>query len=265
MVTSMEKAFFIDMDGVINRGNSLIEGADLFVEKLLSKNYRFMFITNNSYHTAFELQERLKNIGIDVDRDRFYTSAMATASFLKSQKKACRAYVIGGQGLREELYKNDIIITDQNPDYVILGETGDYDYMRIMEASHLINEGARFIATNVDLTGPSKRGPVPACGALAAPIEKVTGVTPYFLGKPNPAMMHLARKKLDVHSRNSFMIGDRMETDIVGGIEAGMTCCLVLTGVTKRKELLRYPYQPDYVFETLSEIDPDKILTKWDM
>ncbi len=259
------KAFFIDMDGVINRGRALIEGADLFVEKLVSNNYPFLFLTNNSYHTTFELQEKLRGLGIDVDRDRFYTSAMATASFLKSQKRGCRAYVIGGQGLREELFKNDIIVTDQDPDYVVLGETGDYDYRRITEAIHLINEGARFIATNVDLSGPSERGPMPACGALVAPIEKVTGVTPYFLGKPNPAMMNWARKKVGVHSRDSFMIGDRMETDIVGGLEAGMTCCLVLSGVTSREELAKYPYQPDYIFESILDLDVENIATKWDL
>ena len=155
-------------------------------------------------------------------------------------------------------------ITNENPDYVIVGETEEYDYARIIEATWLIQEGARFIATNPDITGPTQRGPVPACGALVAPIEKVTGVTPYFLGKPNPAMMYWARKKVMVHTRNSFMIGDRMETDIVGGMEAGMTSCLVLTGVTSRKTLARYPYQPDYIFNSISEIDPGRIRSRWD-
>lgn len=262
--TSLEKAFFIDMDGVINKGNCLIRGADLFVEKLLARGCRFMFITNNSYHTRDDLQQRLARMGIDADREKFYTSAMATSSFIRSQKRGCRAYVIGGPGLHEELEKREIIITDKNPDYVILGETGDYDYRKITEAIHLINEGARFIATNMDITGPGDRGPIPACGALVAPIEKVTGVKPYFLGKPNPAMMYWARKKLNVHSRNSFMIGDRMDTDIVGGMESGMTCCLVLSGVTARGDVARFPYQPDYIFESVSDIDPDLIVTKWD-
>jgi len=170
--------------------------------------------------------------------------------------------VIGGKGVTDELEKAGITITSDNPDYVIIAETEEYDYAKIIEATLLIQEGAKFIATNPDLTGPSLRGPVPACGALVAPIQKVTGVAPYFLGKPNPVMMFLARKKLGVHSANCFMIGDRMDTDIVGGLESGMTACLVLSGVTDREIMNRFPYQPDYVFQHLGEIDPDAILSR---
>jgi NagD protein len=188
---------------------------------------------------------------------------MATASFLRVQRpEGCSAYVIGGRGVVEELEHAGITITSERPDYVIIAETEQYDYAKIIEATHLIREGAKFIATNPDLTGPSRRGPVPACGALVAPIERVTGVAPYFLGKPNPAMMFWARKKLGVHSANCFMIGDRMDTDIVGGLESGMTACLVLTGVTSRKDMHRFPYQPDYVFENLGEIDPGAIVSR---
>jgi NagD protein len=261
---SIQKAFFIDMDGVINKGFHLIPGANEFVERLIKGEHKFLFITNNSYHTPAELRERLYKIGIDVNEGYFYTSAMATASFLDYQKRNCSAYVIGGKGLKHELRKMNVTITNEKPDYVIVGETEEYDYARIIEATWLIQEGAKFIATNPDITGPTLRGPVPACGALVAPIEKVTGVTPYFLGKPNPAMMYWARKKLMVHTRNSFMIGDRMETDIVGGMEAGMTCCLVLTGVTSREAISRYPYQPDYIFNSIAEIDPDRIRSRWD-
>jgi NagD protein len=151
---------------------------------------------------------------------------------------------------------------DDRPDYVIVGETHEYDYMKIVEATHLIHEGARFIATNPDLTGPTDRGPVPACGALVAPIQKVTGIAPYFLGKPNPAMMYWARRKLGVHSMGSFMIGDRMDTDIVGGLESGMTSCLVLSGVTTRKMAGQFPYQPDYIFNHVGEIDPERIVSR---
>jgi NagD protein len=251
------------MDGVVYTGAKLILGAKDFVDRLKQGNYKFLFLTNNSYHSPSELRERLLNMGIDVTEDYFYTSAMATASFLKVQRpNGCSAYVIGGKGVTDELEKAGITITSDNPDYVIIAETEEYDYAKIIEATLLIQEGAKFIATNPDLTGPSLRGPVPACGALVAPIQKVTGVAPYFLGKPNPVMMFLARKKLGVHSANCFMIGDRMDTDIVGGLESGMTACLVLSGVTDRETMSRFPYQPDYVFQHLGEIDPEAIASR---
>jgi len=261
---SNQKAFFIDMDGVINKGFTLIPGAKEFVEKLKKGRYRFLFLTNNSYFTPGELRRKLFDMGIEVEVDNFYTSAMATASFIKYQKPGASAYVIGGKGLKTELESAGIKLTSSNPDYVVVGETEEYDYSRITEATLLIEEGAKFLATNPDITGPTPRGPVPACGALVAPIERVTGVRAYFLGKPNPIMMYWARKKLKVHTRNSFMIGDRMDTDIVGGLEAGMTCCLVLSGVTSMMDLARYPYQPDYIFESIADINPDTILSKWD-
>lgn len=258
-----KKSFILDMDGVIYTGSKLIPGAKSFVGLLKQGNFKFLFLTNNSYHTPKQLKDRLSGMGINVTEDYFYTSAMAVASFLKIQKpKDCSAYVIGGQGIIKEFEKEEINITSEKPDYVVMAETEEYDYTKIIEATHLIREGAKFIATNSDLTGPSLRGPVPACGALVAPIEKVTGITPYFLGKPNPAMMFWARKKIGVHSANCFMIGDRMDTDIVGGLESGMTTCLVLTGVTNRKTMSLFPYQPDYVFNRLDEIDPEIILSR---
>jgi NagD protein len=259
---SYDKAFIIDMDGVINRGRSLITGAKEFVERLEKGGYKFLFLTNNSYSTPEMLNANLSELGINAGADHFYTSAMAVASFLLYQKPGCSVFVIGGKGLRDELEKAHIAITEKNPDYVIVGETNEYDYSKIVEATHLIQEGAKFIATNPDITGPTERGPVPACGALVAPIEKVTGVSPYFLGKPNPAMMYWARRKLGVHSASCFIIGDRMDTDIIGGIESGMTTCLVLSGVTSRKMALRFPYQPDYMFQNIGEIDPDTILSR---
>lgn len=262
---SNQKAFFIDMDGVINTGNHLIPGAAEFVEKLKAGSFKFLFITNNSYFTPEELRDRLAGLGIDVEPEHFYTSAMATARFLKYQRKSFSAYVIGGKGLKKELEAVGVTLTNKKPDYVIVGETEEYDYEKIIEATFLIEEGAKFIATNPDITGPTPRGPVPACGALVAPIEKVTGVKAYFLGKPNPAMMYWARKRLKVHTMNSFMIGDRMDTDIVGGLEAGMTCCLVLSGVTTIEVMNKYPYQPDYIFNSIADIDPDSIISRWDM
>ncbi|WP_320041609.1 HAD-IIA family hydrolase [uncultured Desulfobacter sp.] len=260
-----QKSFILDMDGVIYTGSKLIPGAANFVRRLKQSNFKFLFLTNNSYHTPTQLKGRLSKMGINVTKDCFYTSAMATASFLSTQKPVdCSAYVIGGQGVLEEFEKHNIAVTSENPDYVVLAETEEYDYKKIIEATHLIREGAKFIATNPDLTGPTLRGPVPACGALVAPIEKVTGIAPYFLGKPNPTMMYWARKKMGVHSANCFMIGDRMDTDIIGGLESGMTTCLVLTGVTSRKNMVRFPYQPDYIYNNVGEIDPDTILSKRD-
>ena len=262
---SYQKSFILDMDGVVYTDSTLIPGANEFVNRLTKGNYKFLFLTNNSYYTPLELRERLLNMGVDVPEDYFYTSAMATASFLKVQRpNGCSAYVIGGKGVLDELQKANVEITSNKPDYVVVAETEEYDYAKITEATLLVQEGANFIANNQDLTGPSQRGPVPACGALVAPIEKVTGIAPYFLGKPNPAMMFWARKKLGVHSANCFMIGDRMDTDIVGGLESGMTTCLVLSGVTSRKIMNRFPYQPDYVFNNLGEIDPETILSKRD-
>lgn len=257
-----DKAFLIDMDGVINKGRLLIPGSKEFVERLQKDNYKFLFLTNNSYYTPSQLNMHLCQLGIDVGNDHFYTSAMAVASFLQYQKSGCSAFVIGGKGLLEELEKANIAVTNNNPDYVIVGETEEYDYKKIVEATLLIQEGARFIATNPDITGPTERGPVPACGALVAPIEKVTGVSPYFLGKPNPAMMYWARRKLGVHSDSCFMIGDRMDTDIIGGIESGMTTCLVLSGVTSLEMAKRFPYQPDYIYPDIGAIDPASILSR---
>ena len=258
-----QKSFIMDMDGVVYTGAKLIPGAAEFVSRLKEENYKFLFLTNNSYYTARQLRNKLRDIGIDVTEDVFYTSAMATASFLKVQRpNGCSAYVIGGRGVVKELENAGVRITSKKPDYVVVAETEAYDYAKITEATLLIQGGAKFIATNPDLTGPTPRGPVPACGALVAPIEKVTGITPYFLGKPNPVMMFLARKKLGVHSANCFMIGDRMDTDIVGGLESGMTACLVLSGVTTRENMEQFPYQPDYVFNNLGEIDPATIVSR---
>jgi len=264
-IRTYQKAFILDMDGVVYIGSKLVSGAKEFVGRLKQGDYKFLFLTNNSYHTPSELRERLLGMGIDVSENCFYTSAMATASFLKTQKpKGCSAYVVGGRGVVNEFEKAGIEMTSENPDYVVIAETEEYDYAKIVEATLLIREGAKFIATNPDLTGPSARGPVPACGALVAPVQKVTGIAPYFLGKPNPTMMFLARKKLGVHSANCFMIGDRMDTDIVGGLESGMTTCLVLSGVTTPEIMNRFPYQPDYVFHNLGEIDPEAISSRRD-
>lgn len=260
------KAFICDMDGVIYKSPNLIPGALDFIQRLKDGNFKFLFLTNSSYHTTGYMVSRLKEMGIDAEEENIFTSAIATANFLQYQTKdrdgICSAYVIGGAGLMVELEKIGVEITNSKPDYVIVGETEEYDYEKIIEATHLIHEGARFIATNSDLTGPTQRGPVPACGALVAPLERVTGVKPYFLGKPNPAMMYWARKRLGARSHQCFMIGDRMDTDIIGGLESGMTTCLVLSGVTSRKAADKYPYKPDYIFNSVGDIYPDQILSR---
>ena len=226
----------------------------------------FSFLPTIHITPPTELRNRINRLGIDVSEKDFYTSAMAIKDFLIYQRKeGCRAYVIGGNGLIQELEKINVKVTNVDPDYVIVGETEEYDYLRIVEATLLIQEGARFIATNPDITGPTERGPVPACGALVAPIERVTGIAPYFLGKPNPAMMYWARRALGVHSIGSFMIGDRMDTDIVGGLESGMTSCLVLSGVTTMEMAEQFPYKPDYIFNDVGEIDPETILSRQEL
>lgn len=248
------KSYVLDMDGVLYRGNQLIPGAREFIERLQSGGHRFLFLTNNSQRTPLDFQRKLQRMGLEVDQEHFFTSAMATASFLKSQKPAGSAYVIGEAGLTHALYQVGYSLTEVDPDYVVLGDTPSYDYAKIVHAVKLILGGARFIATNPDVSGPQEEGVHPACGALAAPIERVTGQQAFYVGKPNPLMMREALRRLDAHSEDSVMIGDRMETDILSGLGAGMRTVLVLTGVTAREELRNFSYQPHTVVESLDDL-----------
>ena len=250
----MPPSYIIDMDGVIYHGHRLIPGALEFVNRLREGDHKFLFLTNNSQWTPRDLRHRLDGMGIVVEETAFHTAALATADFLHSQSPGGTAYVIGGAGLTKALYDAGFTLTEQNPDYVVVGDTRSYDYEKIERASRLILAGARFIATNLDLTGPSEDGIQPACGALVAPIELTTGRKPYFIGKPNPLMMRTALRKLGVHSSESFMVGDRMETDILGGTEAGMRTILVLTGVSTRETIESFPFRPTYVYEDVGEI-----------
>jgi NagD protein len=251
------KTYILDMDGVIYRGNQLIPGAGEFIEQLQKGGHRFLFLTNNSKNTPRDFQRKLERMGLNVPEEHYFTSAMATAAFLNSQKPGGSAFVIGEAGLSHALYEVGYSITEIDPDYVVLGDTPSYDYPKIDRAVRLILAGARFIATNPDVSGPEEEGIHPACGALAAPIERVTGRQAYFVGKPNPLMMREALRRLEAHSESSVMIGDRMDTDILSGIGAGMQTILVLTGVTTRDELSRYSYQPHRIANSLADLTPE--------
>ncbi|KPJ88523.1 MAG: HAD family hydrolase [Spirochaetes bacterium DG_61] len=248
------KSFLIDMDGVVYFGNRIIDGAREFIETLNRNGNKYLFLTNNSSQTTLELSKKLAIMGIEVSPGKIFTAAIATAAFLSKQKKRGSAYVIGDPGLYQALHEVGYQITEFDPDYVVVGETRSYSYEMIEKACKFISEGARFIGTHPDITGPSDFGIVPAVGALTAPIERVTGVKPYFIGKPNPLMMRTALSRLNSHSENTVIIGDRMDTDILAGIETGMETILVLTGVTKRQGVNTYPYQPSRICESIKDI-----------
>jgi len=226
------KNYLIDMDGVLVRGRTLVPGADRFIERLKARGAEYLVLTNNPLYTPGDLAHRLQTAGLDIPTERIFTSAIATAHFLQSQKPNSTAFVIGESGLTEAIHNVGYVITDHTPDYVVLGETHTYNLELITKAIRLVAAGAHFIATNPDPSGPAEGGLVPACGAMAAM---------NFLG---------------VHSENTVMIGDRMDTDIVAGVESGMETVLVLSGVTHRDEIHRFPYQPGRVLASVAEIDP---------
>ena len=255
----MPMSYVCDMDGVIYHGSRLIPGAFEFVRRLQAGGHRFLFLTNNSKWTPRDLSHKLEQLGISVEESAFHTSALATADFLSRQKPRGTAYVIGGAGLTHALYSVGFTLTEHNPDYVVVGETRSYDYEKIERAVWLIRSGARFIATNPDVTGPTEQGIVPACGALVAPIELATGKKPYFVGKPNPLMMWTALHALQASPDQAFMVGDRMDTDIIAGTEAGMKTILVLSGVTSRELIETYPYRPTHVYEDVGHIPVEEL------
>ncbi len=250
----MPKSYICDMDGVLVRGSQVIPGANEFIGRLQAAGSRFLVLTNNSLYTQRDLQVRLTRMGLNVPPEAIYTSAMATAQFLANQHPGGSAYVIGEAGLTTALHDAGYIITDQNPEYVVLGETLSYSFERITQAMRFVAAGARFIATNPDVTGPSEAGMVPATGAVAALISAATGITPYYIGKPNPLIMRTALRTIGAHSEDSVMVGDRMDTDIIIGTEAGLETVLVLTGVTRREDLAKYPYRPTYIVESVADI-----------
>jgi len=244
----------MDMDGVIVREDQLVPGADRFIARLKEAGKRFLILTNNSRHAPRDLAAHLRRIGLDVTDQDIWTSALATARFLSDQRPEGSAYIIGESGLSTALYEIGYTQSDHNPDYVVLGETRTYSFERITKAIRLIQAGARFIATNPDDTSPSPDGPLPATGSVAAMISRASGVKPYYVGKPNPLMMRSALRAIDAHSESTIMIGDRMETDVVSGIEAGMRTVLVLTGSTDRATAETFPFRPTRICESVADL-----------
>ena len=248
------ESWLMDMDGVLVREQTVVPGADRFIARLGELGLPFLVLTNNSMYTPRDLAARLLGIGLEVPEERIWTSAMATARFLENQRPAGSAFVVGETGLTTALHASGYTLTDRSPDYVVLGETRTYSFEHISRAIRLIAAGARFIATNPDPIGPTPDGPLPATGSVAALVSRATGVEPYFVGKPNPLMMREALNAIDAHSETSAMVGDRMDTDIVSGLEAGMHTVLVLTGITSRTEAERFPYRPSRIVDSIAEL-----------
>ena len=251
----MTKNYLIDMDGVLVTGKTPIPGADLFIKRMLDAGTKFLILTNNPLYTQRDLEHRLNTIGLQVPAANIFTSAMATARFLQSQNPNGKAYVIGESGLTQAMHEVGYVQTDTDPDYVVLGEVNTYNFEVITKAIRLINNGAMFIATNPDSTGPTEAGIVPSTGAMAALIEKATNRAPFFVGKPNPLMMRSAIRYLGLHSENTVMVGDRMDTDIVAGVMSGLETILVLSGVSKREDVKRFPYRPTRILNSVAEIE----------
>ncbi len=246
--------FICDMDGVIYHGNKILDGVKEFVEWLKAEQKRFLFLTNSSERTIKELQVKLARMGLDVGHEHFYTSALATAAFLHNQRPGGSAYIIGEAGLINALYNVGYSMNSIDPDYVVMGEARTYSYEKIELAVNLVNRGARLIGTNPDITGPIEHGIAPATKALISPIELSTGKQAYFVGKPNPLMMRIALKKLGVRREDTIIIGDRMDTDIIAGIESEIDTCLVLSGITDRDSIDEFAYRPHYILAGVSEV-----------
>ncbi|MDJ0339969.1 HAD-IIA family hydrolase [Streptomyces sp. H10-C2] len=248
------ESWLTDMDGVLIHEGTPIPGADAFIKRLRESGKPFLVLTNNSIYTARDLHARLSRMGLDVPVENIWTSALATAKFLDDQRPGGTAYAIGEAGLTTALHDVGYILTDVEPDYVVLGETRTYSFEALTKAIRLINGGARFICTNPDETGPSAEGPLPATGSVAALITKATGKDPYFVGKPNPLMMRAGLNAIGVHSETSAMIGDRMDTDVLAGLESGMETFLVLTGLTSKADIDRYPFRPSRVVNSIADL-----------
>ena len=247
-------SWLMDMDGVLIREEHAIPGATEFLDRLRALDLPFLVLTNNSMYTRRDLAARLRTIGLKVPEEAIWTSALATARFLHDQRPGGSAHVIGEAGLTTALHEVGYTLSDRNPDYVVLGETRTYSFEHITKAIRLIAGGARFIATNPDTVGPTPDGPLPATGSVAALISRASGVEPYYVGKPNPLMMRSALNKIEAHSEHTVMIGDRMDTDVVAGLEAGLHTILVLTGVSTRESAERFPYRPSAIVESIADI-----------
>jgi NagD protein len=248
------QCWLTDMDGVLVHEGSALPGAAEFLARLVERERRFLVLTNNSIFTPRDLAARLARSGLQVPEEAIWTSALATADFLATQLPGGSAYVIGEAGLTTALHEAGYTLTDVAPDYVVLGETRTYSFEAITRAVRLVGAGSRFIATNPDVTGPSAEGPLPATGAVAAMITKATGAEPYFVGKPNPMMFRSAMNRIEAHSESTVMIGDRMDTDVVAGIEAGLDTILVLTGSTRAADVARFPFRPGRVLDSIADV-----------
>ena len=248
------ETWLTDMDGVLVHEEVPIPGAADFIGRLKASGRRFLVLTNNSIYTPRDLRARLLGSGIDVPEESIWTSALATAQFLSDQRPGGRAYVVGEAGLTTALHDVGYVMTDRDPDYVVLGETRTYSFEAITKAIRLVAAGARFIATNPDPSGPSQHGMLPATGSVAALISTATGRAPYFVGKPNPLMMRSALNRIEAHSETTVMVGDRMDTDVISGLEAGLRTFLVLTGSTRREQVDVFPYRPTQVFDSIADI-----------
>jgi NagD protein len=247
------ECWLTDMDGVLVREEHALPGAADFLARLIERDRRFLVLTNNSIFTPRDLSARLAKSGLLIPEEAIWTSALATATFLADQLPHGSAYVIGEAGMTTALHEVGYTLTDREPDFVVLGETRTYSFEAITRAIRLIESGARFIATNPDVTGPSEEGPLPATGSVAALITKATGREPYFVGKPNPMMLRSALNKIEAHSENTVMVGDRMDTDVVAGIEAGLDTILVLSGSTKLADIERFPWRPSRVLNSIAD------------
>jgi NagD protein len=247
-------SWLTDMDGVLVHEGHPIPGAAELIAKWTTAGTPYLVLTNNSIYTPRDLSARLKLAGLDIPEERIWTSALATAAFLNSQKPQGTAYVIGETGMTQALHDIGYVQTDQNPDYVVLGETRNFNFDNLTKAIRLIGSGSRFIVTNPDATGPSNEGPLPAAGSVAALITKATGMKPYIVGKPNPMMFRSAMRKIGAHSESTGMIGDRMDTDVVAGIEAGLHTVLVLTGIADDAEIAKYPFRPTEILNSVADL-----------
>ena len=248
------KGFMCDMDGVIYHGNQVLPGVAEFIDWLHKNDKSYLFLTNNSSHTPRELCQRLGRMGLDVSEDHFYTSALATAAFLKSQSPGCSAFTIGEAGLMNALYDAGITMNEVNPDYVVMGEGRNYSLETLTKATNLVLNGAKLIGTNFDSSSPIEHGIAPSCRALIAPVELATGKQAYFCGKPNPLMMRTGLNLLNCHSAEAVMIGDRMDTDVISGLESGMGTVLVLSGVSTRDTVSEYGYHPTMILDGVGDI-----------
>ncbi len=254
-----KKGFICDMDGVIYHGNTLLPGAARFCDWLQREHKEYLFLTNNSGYTPRELRQKLQRLGLDVPEEHFYTSALATAAFLREQAPGCSVYAIGEAGLLNALYDAGITMNDVNPDYVVFGEGRSYSLDTLTRATNLVLAGAKLIGANSDVSGPVEDGFAPACRALIAPVELATGKQAYFCGKPNPLMMRTGLKMLGCHSAEAVMVGDRMDTDVISGLESGMATVLVLSGVSTYENIAPYAYRPSLILPSVGDIPPQNV------